>query len=302
MGMGTMNIILVSRKLAQARSLTIGRLQLSLLAGFFLLTALAGSLALFHLVARYAHLPYLQPVISRIIPQPAETPAENLDAMAVKLGQMEAQLMRLDTLGERLAKVAGFKPDDLVFHEFPGRGGAHDPKQFDLTPAQISELTDSLSWQVEDRGDKLSLLESVLHETHAQKQMTPSLRPVRTGWFSSSFGWRIDPFTGRKAFHDGWDFSAEAGSDIYSAAGGIVQYSGFHPQYGNMIEVSHGNGLTTRYAHARKRLVKAGDLVMKGSKIAEVGSTGRSTGAHLHFEVLHHGAPQNPSRYLRPPS
>ncbi len=297
-----MNIILVSRKLSQARSLNVGRLQLSLLAVCFLLATLAGSLALYQLIARYSHLPYLQFLISKVGPQKAEAPVENLDAMAMKLGQMEAQLMRLDTLGQRLAKVAGFKPQDFVFSEAPGRGGRQDSDQSDWTLQQMSELANSLSWQVEDRSDKLNLLEAVLNETNAQKQLTPSSRPVHDGWFSSGFGWRIDPFTGRKAFHEGWDFSADAGSPIYSAAGGIVQYSGFHPQYGNMVQVDHGNGLITRYAHAQKRLVRVGDVVMKGSKIAEVGSTGRSTGAHLHFEVLQKGAPQNPSRFLRPPS
>ncbi len=297
-----MNIILVSRKFAQARSLNVSRLQLSLLAALLLLATVAGSVGLHHLFAHYSHVPYLQLLITKVAPQKADAPIENLDAMAVKLGQMEAQLMRLDALGQRLAKVAGIKPQDFVFSEVPGRGGRQDLGESDLTLRQMNEIANSLSWQVEDRGDKLSLLESFLNESHAQKQLTPSLQPVHDGWFSSGFGWRIDPFTGRKAFHEGWDFSAERGSAIYSAAGGIVQYSGFHPQYGNMVEVDHGNGLITRYAHAQKRLVKVGDVVMKGSKVAQVGSTGRSTGAHLHFEVLHKGAPQNPSRFLRPPS
>ncbi|MGH8728174.1 MAG: M23 family metallopeptidase [Burkholderiales bacterium] len=297
-----MNIILVSRKLSQARSLNFGRWQLFFLAGLFLLATMAGSVALHYLLSRYSHLPYLEPLVGKVAPQSTAAPDESLDAVAIKLGQIEAQLMRLDNLGQRLAKVAGFKPQDFASLETPGRGGRHNLDQSDLTLQQMSAIANSLSWQVEDRTEKLSLLESLLNESNAQKQLTPSSQPVHGGWFSSGFGWRIDPFTGRKGFHEGWDFSAEAGSAIYSTAGGIVQYSGFHPQYGNMVEVDHSNGLITRYAHARKRLVKVGDVVMKGSKIAEVGSTGRSTGAHLHFEVLQRGAPQNPSRFLRPPS
>jgi murein DD-endopeptidase MepM/ murein hydrolase activator NlpD len=299
-----MNIILISRKLSRARSLNISRPQLAFAAFFFLLAAVAFSAGLFYLVARFLHAPSLQPYFAQIVPQPlsATYPLEGADAMAVKLGQIEAQLVRLDTLGQRLAKVAGFKPQELVFSEAPGRGGRFNPAQSDLTLQQINEFANSLSWQLEDRSDKLNLLESVLNEEKAKKQLTPSSQPVRDGWFSSAYGWRVDPFTGRKAFHEGVDFSANAGAPIYAAAGGIVLYSAFHPQYGNMVEVDHGSGLVTRYAHAQKRLVKMGDVVMKGSKIAEVGSTGRSTGAHLHFEVLHKGAPQNPSRFLRPPS
>lgn len=299
-----MNIILVSRKLSQARSLNISRLQLALAASFFMLATAATSFGLFYLVAHYSQVASLQPYFARILPQPSAATGtlEGVDAMAIKLGQMEAQLVRLDTLGQRLAKVAGFKPQELSFSEEPGRGGAFNPIQPELSLRQINDLASSLSWQLDDRGDKLSLLESLLHENSAKKQLTPSSQPVRDGWFSSSFGWRVDPFSGRKAFHEGVDFSAEAGSPIYAAAGGVIQYSGFHPQYGNMIEVDHSNGLVTRYAHAQRRLVKMGDVVMKGNKIAEVGSTGRSTGAHLHFEVLHRGVPQNPSRFLRPPS
>ena len=118
-------------------------------------------------------------------------------------------------------------------------------------------------------------------------------------WYSSSFGARIDPFTGKKAYHDGVDFVAELGAPIIAAAGGMVVYSGLHPEYGNMIAVDHGNNLVSRYAHASKRLVKLGQVVMQGEKIAEVGNTGRSTGPHLHFEVRHKGLPQNPLRFLK---
>jgi murein DD-endopeptidase MepM/ murein hydrolase activator NlpD len=125
--------------------------------------------------------------------------------------------------------------------------------------------------------------------------------PVEGGWYSSSYGWRIDPFSGQRAFHEGIDVMAEIGTPIYAAAGGVVIFSGTHPQYGNMIEIDHGNGLITRYAHASKRLVKVGDLVVRGVEIGKVGKTGRATGSHLHFEVRRGGASVNPKQFLRSP-
>jgi murein DD-endopeptidase MepM/ murein hydrolase activator NlpD len=227
---------------------------------------------------------------------------ENLNAMAVKLGQMQAQLLRLDTLGERLAKLAGFKPQDLAFSDLPGRGGAVSslPSQ-DLSLVDFARQLDSLTRQVDDRGDKLGILESLFTLDNAKKKLIPTMLPVEGGWYSSNYGWRIDPFTGQRAFHEGIDFMAEQGTPIFAAAGGVVVYSEFHPQYGNMIEVDHGNDLVSRYAHASKRLVKVGDVVLRGAKIAEVGKTGRATGTHLHFEVRQRGAPANPTQFLRLP-
>jgi murein DD-endopeptidase MepM/ murein hydrolase activator NlpD len=137
--------------------------------------------------------------------------------------------------------------------------------------------------------------------SHAKKQLLPTELPVSVGWYSSNFGWRIDPFTGWNAFHEGMDFMAPEGEAITAAAGGVVVYAEPHPQYGNMIEIDHGNGLITRYAHASKLIAKVGDVVLRGQKIAEVGNTGRSTGTHLHFEVRQWGAPQNPARFLQVP-
>src|SRR5690606_14246208 len=227
---------------------------------------------------------------------------DNINAMAVRLGQMQAQLLRLDTLGERLAKLAGFKPQDLMFNEVPGRGGAVSsiPSQ-NLPLGDFSRQVEQLTRQLEDRGDKLGLLESMFTLESARKKLTPTKLPVEGGWYSSNFGWRIDPFTGQRAFHEGIDFMAEEGTPIYAAAAGVVVYSEFHPQYGNMIEIDHGNDLISRYAHASKRLVKVGDVVLRGSQIAEVGRTGRATGSHLHFEVRQRGAAKNPAQFLQLP-
>ena len=222
--------------------------------------------------------------------------------MAVRLGQMQAQLLRLDTLGERLAKLAGFRAQDLMFGQTPGQGGAISsiPSR-DMTLGDLSRQLEVLTRQVDDRGDQLGLLESLFTADSARKKLVPTMLPVQVGWHSSNYGWRIDPFNGQRAFHEGIDFIAGEGAAIHSAAGGVVVYADFHPQYGNMIEVDHGNDLVSRYAHAAKLLVRVGDVVLSGAKIAEVGRTGRATGTHLHFEVRQRGVPQNPIQFLRLP-
>jgi len=304
-----MNIILVSERLAKARTITLGLPQLALvgLGVVFSLVTLAA--AMNYLMLRFAadlNVPYLHTMLLSAQHEQNEKSQyylrENLNAMAVKLGQMQAQLVRLDTLGERLAKLAGFKPQDLVFSELPGRGGAISslPSQ-DLSLGDFTQQLDSLTRQVDDRGDKLGILESLFTIDSAKKKLIPTMLPVEGGWYSSNYGWRIDPFTGQRAYHEGIDVMAEQGVTIRAAAGGVVVYSDFHPQYGNMVEIDHGNDLVSRYAHASKRLVKVGDVILRGVKIGEVGRTGRATGTHLHFEVRQRGAPVNPTQFLRLP-
>jgi murein DD-endopeptidase MepM/ murein hydrolase activator NlpD len=152
---------------------------------------------------------------------------------------------------------------------------------------------------VNDRSDKLLAMETLLLQNQLSRKLLPSIPPVHTGFYSSNFGWRIDPFTGQNAMHEGVDFVAEAGTPIYASAGGVVDYASNQPDYGNMVEIDHGNDIVTRYAHCSKIFVKVGQVVMRGEKIAEVGSTGRSTGNHLHFEVRYKGIAQNPVRFLQ---
>ena len=304
-----MNIILVSEKLPKARTITLGWLQLTGLAALLMVAVLTTAAALNYGILRFAselNIPYVRDVLASMHQQQQDKHQsylqDNLNAMAVRLGQMQAQLLRLDTLGERLAKLAGFKQQDLMFNEVPGRGGAVSsiPSQ-NISLGDFSRQVEQLTRQLEDRGDKLGLLESMFTLESARKKLTPTKLPVEGGWYSSNFGWRIDPFTGQRAFHEGIDFMAEEGTPIYAAAAGVVVYSEFHPQYGNMIEIDHGNDLITRYAHASKRLVKVGDIVLRGSRIADVGRTGRATGAHLHFEVRQRGAARNPAQFLQLP-
>ena len=227
----------------------------------------------------------------------------HLNAMAVRLGELQAQMLRLDGLGERLAQMAGLKPHDLPPPlepgKAPGRGGPAPTLSRDLTVDEFSDLLGQLSRQVEERSDQLGVLEALLVNTSANKKFLPTLSPIEEGWFSSNYGWRIDPFTGQKSFHEGIDFPADVGTPIVAAASGIVIFADVHPQYGKMIEIDHGNGLVSRYAHASVLLVKEGDLVIRGQRLARVGTTGRSTGPHLHFEVRLNGAPQNPARFLQ---
>ncbi len=303
-----MHIILVSNRLTKTRSLTLSTAHLVL--GGVLLSALVVVLAgsLFYLSLRHAaalKLPFLESVVIAAQEQESRRTEtflrENLNAMAVKLGQMQAQLMRLDALGERLSALAGFKPSEFRFSEVPGRGGALStsvPPQ-NLSLPEFTQQLDQVSRHMENRTDYLDILESQLFDAKVKKKLMPTIPPVDTTWSASSFGWRIDPITGMQAMHEGIDFISDVGTPIFAAAGGLVTVAEFHHQYGQMIEIDHGNNFITRYAHASKLLVKAGDVVRRGRKIAEVGATGRTTGPHLHFEVRYRGAAQNPARFLQ---
>jgi murein DD-endopeptidase MepM/ murein hydrolase activator NlpD len=220
---------------------------------------------------------------------------ENLDAMARKLGEMQAKLVQLESLGERVSGLAGVNPSEIKAP--PGRGGILVEGR-SLTMQELQGTLADLDNLADQRTDLFTVVESRLFDLKIRKMMVPTQQPLVGGNLGSSFGWRIDPFTGRSALHTGLDFQADPGTSILAAAGGVVVTQEFHPAYGNMVEIDHGNDLITRYAHASKVLVKKGDLIKRGQKIAEVGTTGRSTGPHLHFEVLVQGVPQDPQKFL----
>lgn len=222
---------------------------------------------------------------------------EHVNALAIQLGQIQARVIRLDALGERLAKLAGVKEKDFVLDAPAGQGGPI-ARPYNLSEQDIEHQMEMLVTELDQKADRYGLLESVLLQQSLKKHTLPSARPVNAGYNSSSFGWRVDPFTGQMAFHEGLDFVAEVGTPIYAAASGIVTAAERTPDYGNIVKVDHGDGVETRYAHASRLLVKAGQRVEKGQLIAEIGNTGRSTGAHLHFEVRHNGAALDPRRYL----
>ncbi len=221
---------------------------------------------------------------------------ENLDVLARQLGEMQAKLTQLESLGERVSGLAGINPAEI--RAKPGRGGAlitGRPLSIDELQGTLADL-DRLTAQ---RTDLLTVLESRLFDQKMRNMMVPTQKPVADGSLGSDFGWRIDPITGRSALHTGLDLQADPVTSILAAAGGVVVVQEYHPAYGNMVEIDHGNDLVTLYAHASRVFVKKGDLVRRGQKIANVGSTGRSTGAHLHFEVLVQGVPQDPQKFLQ---
>jgi murein DD-endopeptidase MepM/ murein hydrolase activator NlpD len=243
---------------------------------------------------------------------------ENLDAMAQKLGEMQAKVFKLEAMGERVAPLAGMKPDefkalfkvdDAASAPRPAREGANGlqgqggPFIPGMNPAERTALealqrdVNQADWRTDITTDWFVLMESRLLEGRLSQLLVPSTAPVDSP-VGSGFGFRSDPFTGRAALHAGLDFPASPGTPINSAAGGVVVNVEPHAAYGNMVEIDHGSGLVTRYAHASKVHAKKGDLVKRGQMVAEVGSTGRSTGPHLHFEVLVEGVPQDPARFL----
>lgn len=302
-----MHIILVSDRLATARTITLTwRHLFAALAVLFALVVGLSSLFSYVTVRHAAEirLPFLQSLVRAVnaedTKRSSEFVRENLNTMAVKLGEMQAQLMRLDTLGERLAGLAGVKPQEMKALEASrdGRGGPLVLPSA-LSAVELQNAVDNLARQVEARTDALALIESQLLEERIKKSLLPTSLPVEAQWNASVYGWRIDPFTGERALHEGVDFSSPVGTPIHAAAAGVVINVERHPQYGNLVEIDHGNGLTTRYAHASKLFVKDGALVKRGQLIAEVGTTGRSTGPHLHFEVRVNGLAQNPDRFLK---
>jgi murein DD-endopeptidase MepM/ murein hydrolase activator NlpD len=220
---------------------------------------------------------------------------ENIDVMAKKLGEMQAKVLQLESLGERVSGLAGVNPADLKIK--PGQGGAL-VSGHGLSMEELQATLTDLDQLTNQRTDLMTVIESRLFEQKIKKMMVPTQAPIPSANLGSLFGWRIDPITGQSALHTGLDFAADTGTAIFSAAGGVVVTQEFHPQYGNMIEIHHGIGLISRYAHASKVFVKKGDLIKRGQRIAEVGTTGRSTGPHLHFEVLVQGIPQDPQKFL----
>ena len=305
-----MNIILVSGATARARTLTVDWRHWTA-GGIGALTLFLSFTLLFnYMTLRYAasiNHPLLQAILLADQRQEAQKAQEviqgHLNAMAVKLGDLQAKMLRLDGLGERLAKLAGLKPQELPgvlqAGTTPGRGGPAPTLERSLSLDEFNAMLAQLSRQVDQRTDELGVLEALLVTDSANKKFLPTLKPIEDAWFSSNFGWRIDPFNGLQSFHEGIDFPADVGTPIDAAASGKVVAAEVHPAYGKMIEIDHGNGLVTRYAHCSALLVKEGDLVVRGQLIGRVGNTGRSTGPHLHFEVRLNGVPQNPARFLQ---
>jgi len=232
--------------------------------------------------------------------QVKEQTQQHLDALALRLGQMQSHIIRLDALGERLTKVGMLDEEEFNFSVAPPVGGLDASNSAESL--ELNELLADLQLMtqtIEDREHKLNFMEELIMNRRLQQEIYPEGRPIKKGWISSHFGYRKDPFSGKKAFHHGVDFAGKKGSDVFSVAAGVVSRTGRQAGYGAMVEINHGNGYTTRYGHNGEILVKAGDRISKGQVIAKMGSTGRSTGPHVHFEVLRNNRKVNPWKYLR---
>lgn len=318
-----MNIILVSNNMAKARTLSL--LQVGMIV--FALVMLPVLTVLMFIVPQE---PAPQQGVKSLIPHHLRfsfnNPQKHLDAYAVQLGEMQARMMRLDAQSERLAKLAGDKknisnnkPDSpalskpnytptsssepalaepMINVAVGANQGGPLVQSAPLSEAELQNKIAELMAKVEFNTEYLNDIEAKLLHQSVLKNTLPNSSPVDAAFNSSSFGWRLDPFNGYRAFHEGLDFTASTGTAIYAAASGIVSVAGQTPDYGKIVKIDHGSGLETRYAHASKLLVSAGQRVAKGQKIAEVGSTGRSTGPHLHYEIRLNGNPLDPRKYL----
>ena len=305
-----MQIILLHSRFKQARSVTLTRRHLLLALAGLGLAVLITAVAIDGIAQRFGSGLQSSFFGKSASPAAAEDGSkkdkylkENLAAMAIKLGEMQAQLMRLDALGERVQGLAGVKPEEFNFKELPGRGGAEPTSanvriQRNLSMTDFQAALDAMARDVEHRADYLNVVETALMTDKIKSKLLPTIQPVNVSYNASGFGWRFDPFNGRSTFHEGIDFPAPTGTTIVAAAGGVVVAAEYHHEFGNMLEIDHGNNIVTRYAHASRLMAKVGDIVRRGQHVADIGSTGRSTGAHLHFEVLVKGTPQDPNKFL----
>ncbi|HLQ25160.1 MAG TPA: M23 family metallopeptidase, partial [Acidiferrobacterales bacterium] len=307
-----MNIILIPRRLANGRHISLSTRQVWLLGLVFVvaLPAFFGVVSyqiqtLLTVPAALRQPEYLQRqeqllISERQALEAARRNAEtHLNALAQRVGHLQAQLLRLNALGSRLVQRAGLDKREFNFAEEPAVGGPEAAQALRTTVPDFLQTLDTLSRQLEVKSERLEQVETVLLDRQLQAAVTPLGWPVEGGWVSSGFGLRADPFTGQRMLHEGVDIANRMGSPIYAMGGGLVTHAGPKTGYGLLVEINHGNGQSTRYAHAKTLLVKAGDKVDKGQAIALVGSSGRSTGAHVHFEVLQNGLAVNPASYLR---
>ncbi len=298
-----MNIIFMSNSMAEAKSLS--HIQVALIIAVLMILP-----ALLMLVLILPHGDIKQQGVKALLPPQLQfslnNPQKHLDAFALELGELQARILRLDAQNARLARLAGEKESTIknnlklkpLHIGPPGRGGPL-VRSSHFNEAELKNAMDDLLSAVESRDDYMGVLEAKLLQKSVLRNTLPNSSPVSAAYNSSSYGWRIDPFNGTKSFHEGLDFTTAIGTPIHAAAGGIVIFAEQAPDYGKIVKIDHGSSLETRYAHASKLLVKVGDRVEKGQVIALVGNSGRSTGAHLHYEIRLNGASLDPRKYLQ---
>jgi len=224
---------------------------------------------------------------------------ENMNALASRIGELKAHVIRLDALGERLIDKAKLDKGEFDFENTPALGGPESSDSEALAGGDFTKELNTLAARLDHSSLQLGILESLLMNRDLHDEVYPAGRPIKRGWISSYFGYRTDPFTGRRAHHDGIDLAGKAGSEVIAVASGVVTWAGKRYGYGNLVEINHGNGYVTRYGHNKSIDVKVGDAVKKGQTISRMGSTGRSTGPHVHFEVIRNGRTVDPMKYVR---
>ena len=304
-----MNVIVYSKRLGRAHPIELGRPMVLMTVVAVAFTLISGVLLAGVQIGRTYGLtrPAMQlqewgVVLQQQSSQVASTRQElqqRLEALAGRIGQMNAHVIRLDALGRRVTEMAKLDKGEFNFDTAPALGGPEGIVEGAMVGSpDLSSMLDVLSKQIKDRERQLSVLEGIISTRNLRRQILPGGRPVMQGWISSYFGARTDPFTGRNAFHRGIDFAAPAGSEVVAVAAGVVTYAKERFGYGRTVEINHGNGYVTRYAHNENLKVKAGDTVKKGDPIALIGSTGRSTGPHLHFEGLSQGRAVDPMSFV----
>ena len=305
-----MKVILINRRHGGSRSIELGRWSRALLSlcclGLPLSLVTIGYLAGQDSEARTLKGAALGALQEELATQAEELAAlkqqseSRLQGMTMTLAEFQARMTRLDALGEHLTAMANLEDGEFDFSQPPAMGGplagefSVDYRNFDIG-GEMRVFQQRLT----DREQQLDILESLLTNRNLNDQVWISGRPVEKGWISSDFGQRTDPFTGKPAMHDGIDFAGKEGSNVVAVAGGVVTWTGTQSGYGEMVEISHGDGFVTRYAHNKQNLVEPGDVVRKGEPIGIMGSSGRSTGAHVHFEVYKHGRAIDPASYVR---
>jgi murein DD-endopeptidase MepM/ murein hydrolase activator NlpD len=231
--------------------------------------------------------------------QTQEQAKRDLNALAMQIGELQAHASRLDSLGSRLTKIGKLDDGEFNFGSAPAMGGPESNEESaDFLSSEFGRTVSSLRRQFESQDQQLNLLESMLLDKNLDASMLPKGMPVRSGYSSSGFGTRVDPINGSFSFHPGVDFPGPYGTDVVAVAAGVVTWNGIRPGYGNVVEIDHGNGYKTRYGHNSQNLVSVGDRVKPGQLIAKMGSTGRSTGSHVHLEVWYDNKPINPSEFV----
>ncbi|MEN8178135.1 MAG: M23 family metallopeptidase [Pseudomonadota bacterium] len=229
------------------------------------------------------------------------TAQSKVDALALRIGQLQSHLLRLDALGERLVEIGHLDKGEFSFEGSPAIGGPETVETStgeSVMPGLLREL-DLLQEKINSREQQLSLMEDLIMNSNLEETLHPAGKPITRGWISSYYGMRNDPFSGKRTMHKGMDFAGKEGSDVVAVAAGVVTWSEVRDGYGSLVEINHGKGYVTRYGHNKEILVEIGDRVRQGQVIGKMGSSGRSTGPHVHFEVLKNGKTVNPAKYIK---